>query len=506
MTLSHASKNRLALTAICLAALMFGLEISSVPVILPTLERVLHSDFSDMQWIMNAYTLACTAVMMATGTLSDRFGRRRVFIIAIAAFGLTSLLCGLANGSTMLILGRFMQGMAGGAMLICQVAALSHQFQSGKQRGHAFGIWGVVFGIGLGFGPAIGGVIVALANWQWVFLIHAVIAVLTLLLVMFSVQESRDPQAAKLDSLGIVTLSLSVFGLVYFITQGAAFGFTSVRAAGIFLATTLSLLLFIWVERRSPYPMMEFSVFRNRHFSGALMGSIGMNFSFWPFMIYLPLYFQIGLGYDSLTTGLSLLAYTLPTLVFPPVGERLALRYRPRAVIPAGLFTLGLGFLLMKSGSEHAGGLAMLPGLLIAGIGLGITNTPVTNTTTGSVSNARAGMASGIDMSARMIALAINIAIMGFILLAGVYAYLRQTLPESFGSLPLSSVAEQIVAGNLTALKTLPTWDALAPLVHAALTQSFGLVMLYGGFGAWALAAASLTIFAPWKTADATLG
>ncbi|WP_122288591.1 MFS transporter [Serratia plymuthica] len=505
MTLSHASKNRLALTAICLAALMFGLEISSVPVILPTLERVLHSDFSDMQWIMNAYTLACTAVMMATGTLSDRFGRRRVFILAIAAFGLTSLLCGLANGSTLLILGRFMQGMAGGAMLICQVAALSHQFQSGKQRAQAFGIWGVVFGIGLGFGPAIGGVIVALANWQWVFLIHAVIAVLTLLLVIFSVQESRDPQAAKLDTLGIVTLSLSVFGLVYFITQGAGFGFASVRAGGILLAAALSLLLFIWVERRSPYPMMEFSVFRNRQFSGALMGSIGMNFSFWPFMIYLPLYFQIGLGYDSLTTGLSLLAYTLPTLVFPPVGERLALRYRAGTVIPAGLFTQGLGFLLMKtgSGSEHAGGLAMLPGLLIAGIGLGITNTPVTNTTTGSVSNARAGMASGIDMSARMIALAINIAVMGFILLAGVYAYLQQTLPESLVSLPLSSVAEQIVAGNLTALKTLPGWDALAPLAQAALTQSFGLVMLYGGFAAWALAAASLTIFAPWKTAAA---
>lgn len=232
MTLSHTSKNRLALTAICLAALMFGLEISSVPVILPTLERVLHSDFSEMQWIMNAYTLACTAVMMATGTMSDRFGRRRVFIIAIVAFGLTSLLCGLANGSTMLIVGRFLQGMAGGAMLICQVAALSHQFQNGKQRGRAFGIWGIVFGIGLGFGPAIGGVIVAIANWQWVFLIHVVIAALTLLLVIFSVQESRDPQAAKLDSLGIVTLSLSVFGLVYFITQGAGFGFTSVRAGG----------------------------------------------------------------------------------------------------------------------------------------------------------------------------------------------------------------------------------------------------------------------------------
>ncbi len=128
-TPSDARRNSIALAAVCLASLMFGLEISSVPVILPTLQEVLRADFKDLQWIMNAYTIACTTVLMATGTLADRFGRKRVFLLCIAAFGLTSLLCGLASSVSVLIAGRFLQGMAGGAMFICTVAVLSHQFR-----------------------------------------------------------------------------------------------------------------------------------------------------------------------------------------------------------------------------------------------------------------------------------------------------------------------------------------------------------------------------------------
>src|SRR6201995_5798981 len=121
MKLSSACKNAIALAAVCLSSLMFGLEISSVPVILPTLENVLRGDFKDMQWIMNAYTIACTTVLMATGTLADRYGRRRIFVISLAIFGVTSILCGLAPHVFILIAGRFLQGMAGGAMLICQL-------------------------------------------------------------------------------------------------------------------------------------------------------------------------------------------------------------------------------------------------------------------------------------------------------------------------------------------------------------------------------------------------
>ncbi|WNJ93358.1 MFS transporter [Bosea sp. 685] len=497
--LSPSRQSSVALAAVCLSSLMFGLEISSVPAILPTLEQVLHADFKQLQWIMNAYTIAVTTVLMATGTLADRYGRKRVFLIGIVAFGIASLICGLTQSATVLIVARFLQGMSGGVMLICQVAVLSHQFREGRERGMAFGWWGVIFGIGLGFGPIVGGVIVALSSWEWVFLVHVALSVVTFLLALNGAQESRDPGATHLDLAGILTLSLSVFCLAFFITQGPDLGFSSAAALAILGVAVASFIVFLVAEKLSPRPMFDFSVFRIHAFSGAVIGSAAMNISFWQFMIYLPIWFQAGLGYDSMAAGLALLAYTLPTLAVPPLAERLSLRYRPGLVIPAGLFIIGLGFILMKLGSAaaHASWLTMLPGCLLAGIGLGFTNTPVTNTTTGSVPNERAGMASGIDMSARMISLAVNIALMGFVLVEGVRASLAAALPSDADVLQLRSLAERIASG--TAL--LPTEDVSAAVVHEALTEGFGWVMLYGGIGVWLLAALSFVVFGRGETA-----
>lgn len=497
MSTSQSSKAPLALAAVCLASLMFGLEISSVPVILPILEKVLHGSFNELQWVMNAYTIACTAVLMAAGTLADKFGRKRLFMLSIVLFGMTSLICGLAQSMSVLIVSRFLQGLSGGIMLICTIAILSQQFQGAKERSRAFGAWGIVFGIGLGFGPIIGGMIVAVIDWEWVFLIHVVIAILTLGIAFAGVQESRDPDAKRLDIFGIVTFSLAVFCFVYFITQGPSLGFASPLALGILAVATVSLIAFIVIEITHAHPMFDFSVFRVRNFSGALLGSMAMNFSFWPFMIYLPIYFQGGLGYGSVGTGLALLAYTLPTLVVPPLGERLSLRYQPGVVIPAGLVTIGLGFALMWLGSDAADAswLTMLPGALAAGIGLGLTNTPVTNTTTGSVQSSRAGMASGIDMSARMTSLAINIALMGFILVSGVASYLKGALPEEMDGPQLHAMAESIASGNIAGFEQLLS----GPVVRAALVHGFGWVMLYGALGVWILAGLSFVVFRPRK-------
>lgn len=492
--MSHALTRRdiIALAAICLSCLMFGLEISSIPAILPTLEQLLHADFKQLQWIMNAYTIAVTSVLMATGTLADRFGRKRIFMIAIVAFGITSLICGVTESVPTLIAARFLQGASGGAMLICQIAVLSHQFQGGRERAMAFGWWGIVFGTGLGFGPIIGGAIVATLSWNWVFLIHVLLAILALVFTVTSVRESKDPEASHLDLPGMLTLSLSVFCVAFYITQGPDLGFASTTALAFLGVAGASFLAFLIAERVSPRPMFDFSVFRIRAFSGAVIGSAAMNFSFWPFMIYLPIWFQAGLGYDSVSAGLALLAYTLPTLAMPPLGEKLALRFRPGLVIPFGLATIGLGFLLMKLGSAatNANWLTMLPGCLIAGTGLGLTNTPVTNTTTGSVSSDRAGMASGIDISARMISLAINIAVMGFVLASGVAAHLASVPALALDDKARHLLAEKIAAGNAVSVSGLTD-----SMVHAALTQGFGWVMLYGGLGVWILAGLSFLLF-----------
>jgi EmrB/QacA subfamily drug resistance transporter len=484
-TPSDARRNSIALVAVCLASLMFGLEISSVPVILPVLEKVLHAGFKDLQWIMNAYTIACTTVLMATGTLADRFGRRRVFLICIAAFALTSLLCGVASNVAVLIIGRFLQGMAGGAMFICTVAVLSHQFREGAERSRAFVAWGVISGIGLGFGPLIGGVIVAVSSWQWVFLIQVPLAVVSFLLAWTYVRESRDPNAERLDLAGVVTLSVAVFALTYAITQGPDLGFASPAALAIFALGLAAFAAFVFVERRHAHPMFDFSVFRIRSFSGAIVGCVGMNFSYWPLMIYLPIYFQGALGYDSTTSGLFLLAYTLPFLVMTPLAEHLLQRFGARVAVPLGLATIGGGFLLMFLGSAagHASGWTILPGILLAGAGIGLTNSPVTNTTTASVSGDRAGMASGIDVSARLIALAINIAVMGLLLQEGVRARLAAS-GAAAGS--TRAMAESVAAGHL---------DASDLLARAALTQGFGWALLYGGLGVLALAVLSWGVF-----------
>ena len=477
--------NSLALAAVCLSALMLGLEISSIPSILPTLERVLGADFRQLQWIMNAYTVAMTTCLMAMGTLADRFGRKRVFLIGVTAFGAASLVCGLAPSAPVLIAARFLQGLGAAAMLACQTAVLSHQFRDGRERGTAFGWWGIVFGFGLGFGPLIGGVTVAALSWEWVFLVHVLLALVALGLARAGVVESRDPHARRVDGPGIATLSVAVFSLVYLITRGQPLQWDD-PASLLALAGAVSFVAFVVVETRAARPMFDFAAFRNRRFAGALLGSSAMNFSFWPFVIYLPIYFQAVLGYDSVTAGLALLAYTLPTLVVPPLAERLLLRHGPGLVIPLGLFTIGAGFLLMRlaaTGAE-ASWLTLLPGCILAGTGLGLTNTPVTNTATGALPPERAGMASGMDMSARMIALAVNIALMGFLLLRGV----RSGLGPLAQGTALDALAEAVAAGNLAVAGAADLTESIA---RQALVRGFDGVMLYGGLCAWAFAGAS---------------
>lgn len=499
MSVSPTTRNTAALIGVCLASLMFGLEISSVPVILPSLETALPANFKDLQWIMNAYTIACTTVLMATGTFADRYGRKRVFITCTVAFGITSLMCGLAQSASVLIVARFLQGLAGGAMLTCSIAIISHQYQDEKQRGRAFTAWGIISGIGLGFGPIIGSTITAVSSWHWVFLVHVPLTVIALVPALMGIRESRDPHAKRLDGWGIVTLTIAVFGLTYVITQGADLGRTT--AIGLAAIAIASFAAFVLVERNTAQPMFDFSVFRIRKFSGAIIGCIGMNFCYWPFMIYLPIYFEGGLTLDSRTASLLLLAYTIPFLVMPPIADHLLRRHGARIVIPLGMAIMGSGFLAMRFGGgiEQASWLSVFPGALLAGIGLGLTNTSVTNTTTGSVPSNRAGMASGIDISARLISLAINIAVMGLILLEAIQRSLPDTLAAALGDQQMRALASTVATGNLASLHqaypVLSVQDPTGAIVHAALVKGFGWVMLYGGIGAWILAAISFLTF-----------
>ncbi|EOG1932767.1 MFS transporter [Providencia stuartii] len=441
-------RNKIALSSVCLSAIMLGLEITSIPSILPTLEKILFAEFNQLQWIMNAYTLAMCSFLIAMGALADRFGRKFIFILGIFVFGVSSLICGVATNASLLIAARFLQGVSAAAMLSCQVAVLSHQFRSGPERGKAFGWWGVMFGLGLGFGPIIGGAILAVSSWHWVFLIHVIIAIVTLITARIGVIESKDPHVSKIDLGGMITLPIAVFGLVYLITQGQGLSLTSPIGGGILTLSIISLILFVIIELKSERPIFDFSAFRIRNFSIALLGASGMNFSFWPFIIYFPIYLQSVLGYGGIVSGLIILAYTLPTILVPPYAERILLKRGPTFIIPMGLLSIAIGFSLLHFAIVlgNTNWLTLLPGCVIAGIGLGLTNTPVTNTSTGSLPPERAGMASGMEFSTRMISLSINIAVMGLVLVSGVMASLKGIVPSNM----LTDIANNISAGNFS--------------------------------------------------------
>ncbi|VDR40495.1 Spectinomycin tetracycline efflux pump [Tsukamurella paurometabola] len=393
--------------------MMSGFEISSVPVILPTLEASIGADAVAQQWIADGYTVAVASVLMATGSLADRFGRRRAFVVATVLFTAATLFCGLVTAPGPLIAARVLQGIGGGAMLTTLVAVLAHAFPAGRPRTVAFGFWGVVFGAGLGFGPILGGLISSAFGWQWVFLVNVPVGVVTVVLILAAVRESRDTGSARVDVPGVISLSVAVAACAFGVTEGVAGGL-SASALAAFGLSAIAAAVFVAVERWSAHPMVDFGIFGHRDFSGALLGSAGMNFAFWPAIVYLPAYLQAGRGYSVAGAGLLLLGYTLPTLLLPPIAERLAVRYGARRTIPAGLATIAAGLFLVCAGGVVVDAPAvLLAGFAVAGIGLGLTNTPVTNTITGSVSADRAGMASGLDMSARMVSLAVNIAVMG---------------------------------------------------------------------------------------------
>ncbi|WP_405181855.1 MFS transporter [Nocardia sp. NBC_01377] len=243
---------------------------------------------------------------------------------------------------------------------------------------------------------------------------------------------------------------------------------------------------FILIELRTGEPMFPLPLFRIRSFSGALLGAVGMNFSFWPLIIYLPIYLERGLGYVAAVASTVLLGYTLPTFVLPPIAERLALRFGAPTMIPIGLGIISLGLLLLYLGCSVSdpNWVSILPGSLVAGAGLGLTNTPVTNTTTASVPESRSGAASGIDMTACLTFLAINTAVMGSLLATGVARSLREALPRVPEN-QLAYLATRVVDGDdpaslVNAAPGPAFGEPAEDMVNVAVTHGFGLATLYG--------------------------
>jgi EmrB/QacA subfamily drug resistance transporter len=400
------------LIAVSVAIFMLLLDITVVNVALPDIQRSLHSSFSDLQWVVNAYSLTLAAFLLTAGSLADLLGRRKVFVAGLIVFTASSAACGLAGSPLALNLFRAVQG-AGGAMMFATSLALIASAFHGKERGVAFGIYGGVIGAAVAVGPVVGGVITSGIGWEWIFFVNVPIGIGAVALTLTQVSESRDPDARGVDWLGLLTFSGSLFLLVFALVQGNQKGWGSPEIVGFLVTSAILLGLFLFVELRQSRPMLDLSLFRRPAFTGASIVAFSISASMFSMFLYLTLYIQDVLGYSPLQAGLRLLPITLLSFFVAPISGRLSVRMPVRLLLGTGLILVSAGLLTMTAIDASSGWTTLIPGFVLAGAGIGLINPPLASTAVGVVHHTRSGMASGINNTFRQVGIATGVAGLG---------------------------------------------------------------------------------------------
>jgi EmrB/QacA subfamily drug resistance transporter len=400
------------LAAVCLGTFMLLLDITIVTVALPDIQRALHSTFSDLQWIVDAYALTLAAFLLTAGSLADMYGRRLLYLVGLVIFTGASVLCGFAVNSIMLELSRGLQGIGGAIMFSVSLALLADAFR-GRDRGIAFGVWGAITGLAVAIGPLLGGILTTGISWRWIFFVNAPIGVVALALTTMRVAESRLPSAARPDWPGFVLFTAGLASLVYALIQASRTHFTDGVVLGCFAAAAVLLAAFVLMEWRVAHPMFDLSLFRLPTFSGGLVAAFGLSASIFAMLLYLVLYFQDILGYSALGAGVRLTIISGGIMITATIAGRLSAKVPVRLLIGPGLILVGVALLLMRGLSATSSWTHLIPGMIIAGLAVGLVNPPLASTAVGVVQPQRAGMASGINSTFRQVGIATGIALLG---------------------------------------------------------------------------------------------
>ncbi|MGN6250199.1 MAG: MFS transporter [Marmoricola sp.] len=427
------------LVAVCVGTFMLLLDITIVNVALPDIQQSLDSSFADLQWVVDAYALTLASALLTSGSLADMYGRRRLYLVGLVVFTGASLLCGAAVSTLMLELARGLQGIGGAIMFSVSLALLANAFQ-GKERGVAFGVWGAVTGVAVAVGPVLGGALVSGLSWRWIFFVNLPIGAVAVGLTLARVAESRARTAARPDWPGFVLFTAGLASLVYGLIEAGRSGFGDVVVLACFAAAAVLLLAFVAVEARGSHPMLDLSLFRLPTFSGGAVAAFGISAGLFSMLLYLVLYLQDILGYSALGTGVRLLVLSGSILAVSGIAGRLSSHVPVRALIGVGLVLVSVGLFLMRGLSASSSWTALVPGLVVAGIGAGFVNPPLASTAVGVVSPDRAGMASGINSTFRQIGIATGIALLGTLF----SSRLTSAVAEQVSGTPYDGKAEMI--------------------------------------------------------------
>jgi EmrB/QacA subfamily drug resistance transporter len=403
------------LLVVCLSVFMLLLDITIVNVALPSIQKDLGSSFEDLQWVVDAYALALAALLLASGSLADLMGRRRVFVVGLILFVTASLLCGLSSSPTMLNVARGFQGLGGAMMFATSLALIAQEFEP-QERGTAFGIWGATTGFAVAVGPLAGGALTDGLGWEWIFLVNVPIGLITAGITLARVPDSQGDPSARIDWAGLLTFSAGLFCLVFALIRGNDDGWTSAKIVSLLTTAALLLAIFVTVELRRDQPMLDLRLFRVPTFTGAQIVAFSIHASMFSMFLYITLYMQNVLRYSPLETGVRFLPVSLLSFLAAPIAGKLVERFPVRAFLGAGLSLIGLGLVLMSGIDPSDDWTTLLPGFILGGIGIGFVNPPLATAAIGVVEPRRSGAASGINSTFRQVGTAVGIAGLGAIL------------------------------------------------------------------------------------------
>jgi EmrB/QacA subfamily drug resistance transporter len=412
--LTGSSRNRLVLIACILGSSIVFVDGSVVNVALPAIQRDLGGGLTLQQWVVDAYLLTLGSLLLVGGSLGDLFGARRVFMLGIAAFGITSVLCAVAPDGTTLILARGLQGMAGAILTPAGLAVITTTFR-GEERGAAIGSWTAWTGVAFVIGPVIGGWLITHGSWRWVFLINVPIAIGTLALVAYAVPR-REPgdEPARVDVVGGVLCVLGLGGPVFALIEEPRRGWGDPLILTTFFGGLLLLLVFVLWEQRHPQPMLPLRLFSKRNFSFANLETLTVYAALSTLTFFLVLFLQQLSGYSPLKSGVTLIPITIVMFLLSPRVGRLSMRYGPRLFMGLGPLVAAAGLLAfarLKPGFDYW--TELLPPLLLFSVGLSMIVAPLTSTVLADAGESDAGIASGVNNAVARVAGLLGIAVVG---------------------------------------------------------------------------------------------
>ncbi|MFL5826521.1 MAG: MFS transporter [Thermoleophilaceae bacterium] len=403
------------LALVAVAQFMVVLDATVVNVALPTIKGDVGFSEQSLSWVLNAYTLVFGGFLLLGGRLADRLGRRRLFVAGIALFAGASLVCGVSQSEGMLLGARAAQGLGGALVSPAALSIILTTFAEGTERNRALAVWGAIAGAGGAVGLLLGGVIVEVLSWRWVFFINVPIGAAVLALAPRIIPESRSESETRggYDAEGAIAITLGTIALVYTLIEADSWGWTSGRTLGGFVVAAALIAAFVVIERRQPEPLVPLRIFANRGLLASDVTMLVVAAALFGVFFFCTLYLQQVLGYSALKTGVAYLPLSLTIIGSSALASRFVDRFTPKAVLAAGLLIATAGFVLLTRVSGHSDyGSHVLPAMLVLGTGLGMSFVPITISATNGVAAADSGLASGLLNTTQQVGGSLGLAIL----------------------------------------------------------------------------------------------